>query len=145
MAQRHAGLGRASSQGYVMRKSVLFSLLAVGVFHAASSAQSENAAAPRRLPLTAFAAGLNQPPVDEEEQPAQDPRAPDQPLEMQHDEPHAPRQAPFPATMPSVIADRSVGIGILIVGGAGWILLAIAFVIFVSRQPPRPRHDSRSI
>ncbi len=142
-----------------MRTSSMFSLIAIGLFHSTTLAQVANhsvpdsvqglqddfycqvfgpglpfaSKSPDRMAFTAFVA--EKPPADDEVQAPLDPLMPDQAQEMQHAGPHAPKPLPFPATMPSVIAERSVGIGFLIAGAAGWGLLTIAFLILVSRQP----------
>jgi len=148
------GLAPAKSQGHTMRKSLLFSLIALGLFRSPCLAQVSEAtngwgadfycqtfgpglpfasSKARRDKGTVFTVFLaEQKPVDEE---AQDPLVPEQPPEMQP-EPDAPKHAAFPATMPSAIAERSVGIAILIAGAAGWGLLTIAFLVLVSRQAP---------
>jgi hypothetical protein len=146
-----------------MRTTTLFSLIAMGLFHSVSFGQDAehfvcdddfycrtfgpgmpfvgsndgSDRAPEKTAFTAFTS--QQPPVDDEAQPPRDPLILDQPQEMQHAEPHAPKAHPFPATTPSVLAERSVGIGFLIAGAAGWGLLTIAFLILVARQRPAPK------
>ena len=127
-----------------MRNFFLFSvsLLAVALFHSTSAAQSDITAlwkhpprAPRHLPFTAFVADLDQAPLERDEAVAQDPLVP----EIQPAEPIAAKPAPFPATVPSVIAEPSAGIGFLIAGVAGWILLTISFLVLVGRKTPQTK------
>jgi hypothetical protein len=145
-----------------MCKSLLSSLLAVGLFHAVAFTQFANDSVRDRaladnFYCQAFGPGLpfagsnarrdrlpdgmifttfllDQPPVDGDVAPPQDPLVPDQPPDMQPAEPGNGKRA-FPATTPSIIADRSVGVGLLVAGVAGWGLLTIAFLILVGRQP----------